>query len=162
MSNKSVWSYLALAFNIVNHSLILATSAYLLIVVWRVPYVSLQWHIGLSGLGYQLLMAQAILSFSANNFWSMGLSRKGKATAHLVLQILGSFFAIAGCTVELVYQQWSFNWDSYHTVFGEFLKFAPVNEVTSNVRIILNRFTGNPFPDYQLYSWSLYLLRYQL
>lgn len=116
---NKILQYIALCFNIINHSLILSTAVYIQIIVWKIPYKSLQWHVALCSIGYQLLMAQAILSFASFNFWSEPLGRKGKVISHLVLQVIGSALAIAGVIVELNHHDWQFNWDSNHTIFGK-------------------------------------------
>lgn len=117
---NKMWHYLGLCFNLVNHIMILSTAVYIQIVVWNIPFKTLQWHIALTAIGYQLLIAEAILTFSSMNFWSTFLSQNAKMIIHLILQVLGSGLAIAGVVVQLNEKDWSFNWDSNHTIFGKY------------------------------------------
>lgn len=115
---EKLWHYLGLLINLINHVMILSTAVYIQIIVWSIPIKTLQWHVALTAIGYQLLMAEAILAFSSINFWSKILSDKAKLVIHLILHIFGSTLAIAGVVVQMNQMDWHFNWDSNHTIFG--------------------------------------------
>ncbi|PZC77755.1 hypothetical protein B5X24_HaOG202999 [Helicoverpa armigera] len=85
-------------------------------------------HIVLCVIGYQLLMAQAILSLSPHNSWSAHLKMVDKRRAHWVLQILGSVLAIVGSFIKIVDKP--IHWNSYH---GQFALVALVFTVVSMV-----------------------------
>nr|XP_049700196.1 probable transmembrane reductase CYB561D1 isoform X3 [Helicoverpa armigera] len=85
-------------------------------------------HIILCVLGYQLLMAQAILSLSPHNSWSAHLKMVDKRRAHWILQILGSVLAIVGSFIKIVDKP--IHWNSYH---GQFALVALVFTVVSMV-----------------------------
>lgn len=53
-------------------------------------------HAFLSGVGYQLFMAEAILVYYAPNSWSYFLSYKTKKHLHWILHVLGAIFIISG------------------------------------------------------------------
>ncbi|CAB3255655.1 unnamed protein product [Arctia plantaginis] len=81
-----------------------------------VPSGATPQHITLCVLGYQLLMAQAILSLSPHNSWSIHLRIVDKRRAHWILQILGSGLAIAGTFIKILDK--SVHFDTYHGQFG--------------------------------------------
>ncbi|XP_075976770.1 transmembrane reductase CYB561D2-like [Anticarsia gemmatalis] len=85
-------------------------------------------HIVLCVLGYQLLMAEAILSLSPNNGWSLHLRLVDKRRAHWILQIVGSGLAIAGSFIKILDK--SVHWNTYH---GQFALVALVFTVVSMV-----------------------------
>ncbi|XP_053608731.1 uncharacterized protein LOC128674274 [Plodia interpunctella] len=73
-------------------------------------------HIILCVLGYQLLMAEAILSLSPHNSWSSSLKLVYKRRIHWVLQILGSGLAIAGSFIKILDKE--IHWNSLHGQFA--------------------------------------------
>ncbi|CAG4952697.1 unnamed protein product [Colias eurytheme] len=90
-------------------------------------------HIVLCAIGYQLLMAEAILILSPDNAWSKVLTFRDKRRAHTCLQISGSALAIAGSVVKMLDKAQNFN--TLHGQFGlaamVFTTVSLVNGVTS-------------------------------
>ncbi|XP_038212709.1 uncharacterized protein LOC119832948 [Zerene cesonia] len=90
-------------------------------------------HIVLCAIGYQLLMAQAILMLSPENAWSKVLTFRDKRRAHTILQISGSALAIAGSIIKMLDKNQNFN--TLHGQFGlaamVFTTVSLVNGVTS-------------------------------
>ncbi|PZC77754.1 hypothetical protein B5X24_HaOG202998 [Helicoverpa armigera] len=85
-------------------------------------------HIILCVLGYQLLMAHAILSLSPHNSWSAHLKPVDKRRAHWILQCLGSGMAIAGSFIKI--SDKTVHWNTLH---GQFALVALVFSVVSMV-----------------------------
>lgn len=90
-------------FNMLNHLLIGSVSLY---ATWRFynnlrsgDFPEYQWHVWLSIIGYQLLMAEAILTLYSSNSWSFFHSTKTKRTLHWVIQVIGSICAISGTVI---------------------------------------------------------------
>lgn len=73
-------------------------------------------HVVLCVLGYQLLMAQAILSLSPSNGWSAKLKLVDKRRAHWILQVAGSGLAIAGSFIKILDKE--NHWNTYHGQFA--------------------------------------------
>lgn len=65
---------------------------------------------------YQLLMAEAILSLSADNGWSGVLRFKDKRYAHTILQVMGAALALAGSFIKMLDKEQNFN--TLHGQFG--------------------------------------------
>ncbi|XP_013197247.1 uncharacterized protein LOC106140231 [Amyelois transitella] len=90
-------------------------------------------HIILCVLGYQLLIAESILSLSPDNSWSSSLKFTQKRQAHWILQIVGSGFAITGSFIKILNQ--SSHWKTLHAKFAlvalVFTIASLVNGVTS-------------------------------
>lgn len=57
---------------------------------------SFSWHAFLTTIGYQLLMAEAIMVFYSPNSWSHFHSHKTKKNLHLVLQLIATAFIVTG------------------------------------------------------------------
>lgn len=103
--------------NTINHVFIGIVSVYMTWLVARVPYRLFNLHVIFTTLGYQLLMAEAILTFFSNNSWSKLLSRNSKGYVHGALQILGSGLALAGVIIE-IYIKGKLKWSNNHVFLG--------------------------------------------
>ncbi|XP_072949966.1 uncharacterized protein [Epargyreus clarus] len=80
------------------------------------PLGSTAMHIVLCVMGYQLLMAVAILSLSPNNGWSAFLTLRDKRRVHTVLQVMGSALAISGSFIKILNKE--VHWNSLHGKYG--------------------------------------------
>ncbi|XP_053601654.1 uncharacterized protein LOC128670202 [Plodia interpunctella] len=117
------------ALNLLIHILIGATVGIALLYSFKKgPMNATTIHIVLCVLGYQLLMAQAILCLSPHNSWSSSLKLLQKRQAHWILQILGSALAIAGSFVKILDK--TSHWNTLH---GQFALVALVFTVASLV-----------------------------
>lgn len=103
--------------NTINHVFIGVVSVYMTWLCIRVPYQLFNLHVLFCTLGYQLLMAEAILAFYNNNTWSQLLSRNAKGWVHGVLQIIGSGLALAGAIIE-IYIKGRLKWSNNHVFLG--------------------------------------------
>ncbi|CAH0727009.1 unnamed protein product, partial [Brenthis ino] len=105
--------------NLLAHILIGATVGISILFVFRngLPLGATPLHILLCVLGYQLLMAQAILSLCPHNGWSANLRLFDKKVAHTILQVLGSALAIAGSFIKILDK--SEHWNTLHGQFGK-------------------------------------------
>ncbi|XP_038212857.1 uncharacterized protein LOC119833057 [Zerene cesonia] len=97
------------------------------------PMSPIMQHVVLCAVGYQLLMAEAILSLSADNGWSAVLRFKDKRRAHTILQVTGSALAIAGTLIVMMEKTSHFT--STHGILGfvalVFTTLSLVNGLTS-------------------------------
>lgn len=89
-------------------------------------------------------MAQAILSLSPHNGWSLKLRFVDKKRAHWILQILGSGLAIAGSFIKILDK--NIHWNTLHGQFGEF-----------RIRISISHLTFLTFKTQTLLKSSNYL-----
>ncbi|KAI5646383.1 eukaryotic cytochrome b561 domain-containing protein [Phthorimaea operculella] len=117
-------------FNLLAHILVGMTVAVCFLFAFRggLPLGATPLHIVLCVAGYQLLMAEAILSLTNQNGWSSKFRLIDKRRAHWILQILGSGLAIAGSYIKIIDK--SVNWNSLH---GQFALVALVFTVVSMV-----------------------------
>ncbi|XP_061718079.1 uncharacterized protein LOC133525733 [Cydia pomonella] len=103
-------------------------------------------HVILCVLGYQLLMAEAILSLSPHNGWSSRLKFVDKRRAHWILQLLGSGLALAGCFIKILDK--SVHWNTLHGQFAlvsmVFTTVSLVNGLTSLYAYELSKFRLSP------------------
>ncbi|XP_022112387.2 uncharacterized protein LOC110991358 [Pieris rapae] len=109
--------------NILSHLLIGLVVGICLIFSLRngLPLGSTPQHIILCVIGYQLLMAEAILSLSADNGWSGVLRFRDKRRAHTILQVVGSTLALAGSFIKMLDKTENFN--TLHGQFGNSILF---------------------------------------
>ncbi|CAK1543091.1 unnamed protein product [Leptosia nina] len=121
--------------NILSHLLIGIVVGVSLIFSFRngLPLGATMLHIVLCVVGYQLLMAEAILSLSADNGWSGVLRFRDKRRAHTILQVVGAALAIAGSFIKIIDKTRNFN--TLHGRFGlvalVFTTVSLVNGLTS-------------------------------
>ncbi|XP_063365175.1 uncharacterized protein LOC134653712 [Cydia amplana] len=103
-------------------------------------------HVILCVLGYQLLMAEAILSLSYHNGWSSRLKFVDKRRAHWILQLLGSGLALAGCFIKVLDK--NIHWDTLHGQFAlvsmVFTTVSLVNGLTSLYAHELSKYRLSP------------------
>ncbi|XP_049874950.1 uncharacterized protein LOC126373038 [Pectinophora gossypiella] len=104
--------------NLFTHILIGATVGICLMFAFRngVPLSATNMHIVLCVIGYQLLMAEAILSLAPENGWSAKLTLLHKRRAHWVLQIAGSALAIIGSIIKILDK--NVHWNTLHGQFA--------------------------------------------
>uniref|UniRef100_A0A336LK63 ascorbate ferrireductase (transmembrane) n=1 Tax=Culicoides sonorensis TaxID=179676 RepID=A0A336LK63_CULSO len=117
LKTTSLTQIIEVIVNTVNHVLIGVISIYMTWLCITVEYQLYHLHVLLSTLGYQLLMAEAILTLYSGNSWSQFLSKRQKATIHFVLQVLGSGTAIIGLGIQ-IYRKGGLTWKSYHSITG--------------------------------------------
>ncbi|XP_059061857.1 uncharacterized protein LOC131854732 [Achroia grisella] len=104
--------------NLTAHILIGATVGICLLFGFRngLPLDSTSIHIVLCVIGYQLLMAEAILCLSPDNSWTASYRVIDKRRAHWILQIVGSVLAITGSFLKFADK--TTHWNSLHGKFG--------------------------------------------
>lgn len=69
---------------------------------------------------FQLLMAQAIMTFYSFNLWSKRLPRQTQRTLHWILQVIGSSAALLGIIIEFIgrWQKSKDHFISTHSTIG--------------------------------------------
>ncbi|KAJ2951839.1 hypothetical protein O0L34_g14003 [Tuta absoluta] len=131
-------------FNLLAHILVGMTVAICFLFAFRgdLPLGATPLHIVLCVSGYQLLMAEAILSLTNQNGWSSKFRLIDKRRAHWIMQILGSGLAIAGSFVKILDK--SSHWTSLHGKFAlvalVFTVVCLVNGLTSLWAYEIRRF----------------------
>nr|XP_053608732.1 uncharacterized protein LOC128674275 [Plodia interpunctella] len=99
-------------------------------------------HMLLCVIGYQLLMAEGILSLCPDNGWSSFMTLRDKKRAHWILQVLGSALAIIGTVMEITQKKVHFK--SLHAQFGLvamiFTILSLINGLTSLYTYELRKF----------------------
>lgn len=87
-----VQSYL----NAFNHIVNGSVACFMTLYLFRQGHDSFSWHVYLTTIGYQLLMAEAIMVFYSPNSWSYFLTHKTKKHFHWILQLTAAIFIITG------------------------------------------------------------------
>ncbi|XP_022826722.1 uncharacterized protein LOC111356551 [Spodoptera litura] len=128
--------------NIICHTLIGIVVGVIVTYGLTLPSGKTKDHIILCVLGYQLLMAQAILSLSPHNGWSVHLKLVDKKRAHWILQTVGSALAIVGSFLKIVDK--NVHWNTNHGIFAlialVFTVISLVNGLTSLYAYEFRRF----------------------
>lgn len=83
-------------FNAFNHIVNGSVACFMTLYLFRQGHDSFSWHVYLTTIGYQLLMAEAIMVFYSPNSWSYFLSHKTKKHLHWILQLIAAIFIITG------------------------------------------------------------------
>lgn len=128
--------------NIICHTLIGIVVGVVVVYSLTLPSGKTKDHIILCVVGYQLLMAQAILSLSPHNGWSAHLKLVDKKRAHWILQTVGSVLAIAGSFLKI--SDKNVHWNTKHGIFSlvalVFTVISLVNGLTSLYAYEFRRF----------------------
>lgn len=95
-SKHSTWFKVQNYFNAFNHVLNGAVAFFMTLYFIREGKDSFSWHVFLTTIGYQLLMAEAIMVFYSPNSWSYIHSYKTKKNLHWILQLIATAFIITG------------------------------------------------------------------
>ncbi|RVE48287.1 hypothetical protein evm_007038 [Chilo suppressalis] len=101
----SAWRAICQLFNLLHHMLI----AIVVFCLWHFALTSapdggitnMQLHIIFAGTGYQLFLAEAVLTLHKHNSWSFQMSQDSKRIVHGCLQLAGSLFVMAGTFLAL-------------------------------------------------------------
>lgn len=92
----STWYKIQSYLNALNHILNGAAAFFMTLYVLREGSDSFSWHAFLTTIGYQLLMAEAIMVFYTPNSWTLFHSYRTKKHLHWVLQLIAAIFIITG------------------------------------------------------------------
>ncbi|XP_063697557.1 uncharacterized protein LOC134828508 [Culicoides brevitarsis] len=117
-SSPSLFATFEVVLNTINHMLIGCVTFYMTWLVFAQPYSLFSLHVIFCTLGYQLLMAEAILALYSGNAWSSLLLRRQKGHGHLWLQIGGAILALAGMWIEVYNKGNRITWKGNHAIFG--------------------------------------------
>ncbi|CAD7086001.1 unnamed protein product [Hermetia illucens] len=115
--SRSILEKLELLLNTLNHMLIGFVSIYMTWYGLSHNLSSVPLHAWLCTIGYQFLMAEAIMCFYSGNAWTSLLSTRGKRHIHWVLQVLGSGLALAGFIIIVVHVTGE-HFTSIHGILG--------------------------------------------
>ncbi|XP_063828875.1 uncharacterized protein LOC135078218 isoform X1 [Ostrinia nubilalis] len=98
-------------------------------------------HVVLCVIGFQFLMAEAILSLAPDS-WCSTLNLKHKRWVHTGLQLVGSILALVGCFIKIVDKNVNFNTlhGQYALVSMVFTSVSLVNGLTSLYAYELRKF----------------------
>ncbi|CAG9788039.1 unnamed protein product [Diatraea saccharalis] len=95
-------------------------------------------HLLLCVIGYQLLMAEAIISLSPAS-WLSNLKLRHKRLVHMIVQIIGSLMVIAGSFIKIADKE--IHWNTLHGQFGLVaLVFTSVSLVNGLTSFYANKF----------------------
>lgn len=80
------------------------------------------WHVLCCSLGFQLLMAEGILSLYSGNTFTLFTKRENKKWIHALLQITGGTLGLTGFFLEVTqrYSAGKTLWHIWHAKFGEY------------------------------------------
>ncbi|KAM0736541.1 hypothetical protein ACS0PU_006190 [Formica fusca] len=103
------------AMDAINHALIIAVTVYLVYYSAKEHYVT-NIHVILCTFGYVLLMSEAIVVLTGDNFLTNSLSRRANKHLHWILQAVGLIFNLVG--VGLMYNAKTAHFLSIHGITG--------------------------------------------
>ena len=109
--------------NSLNHAFIAITTFYLTWYCFHVGFSELiTYHVWLTTIGYQLLMAEGILAmYSHNSLTLLASTRRQKTTVHWLMQAAGSVLALVGVVVQIVsrFRLGKPHFSHWHSIIGE-------------------------------------------
>ncbi|CAG9795751.1 unnamed protein product [Diatraea saccharalis] len=138
----SAWRAICQMFNLLHHMQI----AIVVFCLWHFALTSapdggitnMQLHIIFAGTGYQLFLAEAVLTLHKHNSWSFQLSQDSKRIVHGCLQLAGSLFVLAGTFLAL--SEVEMNIGTAHGICGVIaLAFTIVSFITGLVALFSSK-----------------------
>lgn len=119
----SVWDKCEIFINTANHCLIAITTFYL---VWYclqnyVMTSTLTQHAWVTAIGYQVLMAEGIMTIYKANSLTFLSSKREKNHIHWILQVIGGTMALYGCIIEIIDKERAGrrHFRSLHAIYGK-------------------------------------------
>lgn len=98
---KSIWIRVEFALNMINHMFIGFVAIYMSWMCMKLDLKKTALHAWLCTLGFNLLMAEGMMTHYNGNLLLFYYSRKTKTTIHWVLQALGGTLGIAGGIIKI-------------------------------------------------------------
>lgn len=115
----SNWYKLESYLNVANHLMNATAAFYMTLYSIRQGWQSITWHIFLTTVGYQLLMAEAIMVFYSPNSWTYFHSYRTKKHLHWILQAVAAVFIVVGNVIIIVIKKTP-HFKSPHAITGQF------------------------------------------
>jgi hypothetical protein len=119
----SNWYKLESYLNVANHLMNAAAAFYMTLYSVRQGWQSITWHIFLTTVGYQLLMAEAIMVLYSPNSWTYFHSYRTKKHLHWILQTIAAVFIVVGNVIIIVIKKTP-HFKSAHAITGQYFIFA--------------------------------------
>lgn len=116
-----VWVKFEIFFNTINHALIGITTFYL---VWYCQKYNfsdkLTLHAYLTTFGYQVLMAEGILSLYRGNTYTLFTPRAQKTRIHWIMQAVGGLLSLVGVIIEVINREQAgrTHISTLHSIYG--------------------------------------------
>lgn len=119
----SLWYKIQVYFNILNHALNVSVAIFMTLFIIREGRDTFYWHVYLTTIGYQLLMAEAIMVFYSPNSWTFFHAHKTKKHIHWIIQLIAAIFIITGNFVATVVRTTP-HFKTFHAITGKFFMIA--------------------------------------
>lgn len=116
----SIWFKIQSYFNVLNHVLNGAVAIFMTLYVIREGWDSFSWHVYFTTIGYQILMAEAILVLYAPNTLTYIHSHKTKKHLHWILQVAATILIITGNVIITVIRTTP-HFKTLHSLTGKIL-----------------------------------------
>lgn len=163
----SVWDKCEILINTANHGLIAITTFYL---VWYclqnyVMTSTLTQHAWVTAIGYQVLMAEGIMTIYKANSLTFLSSKREKNHIHWILQVIGGTMALYGCIIEIIDKERAGrrHFRSLHAIYGKsrkekllFLIEPHLCVYMDNVDVGLHILFFCAFLFSEIFLWTLY------
>lgn len=119
----SLWEKCEIFINTANHCLIAITTFYLIwyCLQYDSMFTTLTQHAWITAIGYQVLMAEGIMTLYNANSLTFLSSRVEKKRIHWILQAIGGIMALYGCIIEIYDRERAGrpHFSSLHSLYGE-------------------------------------------
>ena len=116
----SKWFIIESYFNTINHVLNGTVALYMTWFCYNIGWSKMTTHIYLTTIGYQLLMAEGIMTLYSANSWTYFHSKATKRFLHWIVQALAAIAIVSG-NVLIICIKKSGHFNTIHGVTGKFL-----------------------------------------
>lgn len=117
----SSWQKFEIALNTVNHGLIGITTFYTVWYCLKYKFTDkVTLHAYLTTIGYQVLMAEAIMTYYKANTYSLFTPKVQKNRIHCIMQALGALMSIVGTVIEVINREQAgrTHISTLHSIYG--------------------------------------------
>ncbi|XP_062120877.1 transmembrane reductase CYB561D2 [Drosophila sulfurigaster albostrigata] len=115
-SSASSWLQIQSILNSVNHILIFLVAAFFFVLAKSLDFKDTAMHMFMTGIGFHVLMAQALMSHYKVNPITRWISHKNKSRYHGLLQLVGGVMVLLGGLGKFSQKDVHFN--TWHGRFG--------------------------------------------
>lgn len=118
----TTWQKCEIALNNVNHALIGITTFYTVWYCLKYRFTDkVTLHAYMTVIGYQVLMAEAIMTYYKANTYTLFTHKIQKNRIHWIMQAVGALFSIVGTVIEVIHREQSgrTHWSTPHSYYGE-------------------------------------------
>ncbi|EDW75656.1 uncharacterized protein Dwil_GK23711 [Drosophila willistoni] len=140
----SGWLQIQSLLNTINHILIFLVAVFFFVLARSLEFKDTAMHMFLTGIGFHVLMAEALMSHYKVNPITRSLSHRNKSRLHGILQIVGGSMILLGAMGKFANKD--VHWNTWHGRIGTGASFGCAASIVGGLvtyfqpKVVLNKF----------------------